>query len=795
MLLAVRLPLLAGLLLAIAGFAPVVARANCFDPSREGDVVSFADIDEVRRFDVAAGVWLPPVPVGSVVRKVRTAGDTVWAKLDGSLVALDTTGAERFELAPDRDVVDFAVRDGHVFVLVYDPFLSGQSLRSYDAATGALESETGPTAHSGVIAVPGRVALSTFFRFDAVTYDPDGQLGELREVYPEGAVQKHVFRRAGEGQPIVTDGALFDPETLGVAEGYEGSAPAVWGDRLVTVWNDFGPSSLRLFDASRRFTGQRNLTSVGSVTGLFPVGDALWVFRCGPVGFQRVELADFAPSPPLLSPLPAAGFMQYPTSYATSEEGVLYFLGGDEPHVRRWLPAENRFLDSIPLREPARHVTRASGGGVLVTYASGRIGRIERGGESEVPFAWAPHDFSDDFESPVVAGPWTIVNDGDRWHAYDADGRWRSLHYQGGNASAAWDGERSRILWLDYPGLVLRTIDVDAEGRLAAGPVGPQTLEYPLAVSPANRLFAGGAILDLATFAPIADLGFGYYSGRAALWVTADLLVTMNGSTGAYREWTADGLPRGPEVILPGEPRAILPFDDERVVLVRQYCCGFGDRTSFDLVATGGDLDSDGIANGADDYPMDPGRHSDRDGDGVDDEADAFPDDPAETSDGDGDGLGDIADHLPDLGAERIARLSGEDWVGIAGLGRSDRDVEGQLHVFADGRYAFCTARETCLGGAWQTLRRDKGIGLTVAAEFLAGFGQSIQAGLARDLDRKVSFRFLAKRARGNVRTSEQGAVRLTLRAPHRGFVAGFGPFTGAYRIRVEGEWLELGTP
>ena len=129
------------------------------------------------------------------------------------------------------------------------------------------------------------------------------------------------------------------------------------------------------------------------------------------------------------------------------------------------------------------------------------------------------------------------------------------------------------------------------------------------------------------------------------------------------------------------------------------------------------------------------------------------------------------------------------------GLGRSGRDVEGQLHVFADGSYAFCTARETCLGGTWQTLRRDKGLGLTVAAEFLTGFGQSIQAGLARDLDRKVTFRFLAKRARGNLRTDAQGAVRFTLRAPHRGSVARFGAFTGAYRIRAEGEWLELGAP
>jgi hypothetical protein len=794
--LAARL-LLAGLLGVFLALSPAAARASCFDPVRVGDVVSFVDFDRLRRFDLTTGSWLPALPLGDYREKVRFHGDTIWAKRYGSLEALDALGTVRFGLPPELHVGDFDVRDGHVFVLVHDPARGQQFLRTYDAETGAFEAETGPTVHSGVIAAPGRAVLHTFTQFDAATYDGDGQLGEVAAVYPSDTFRGHGFRLASDGTRIVTDPATFDAATLGDAEGYDGTVPTVWGERMVTVAPSSFGRGLRLYDADRTWVGQRNLGINGTISGLFPSGDSLWVLRCGPPTFGRVELAEFTAPPALPAPLPAAGLDSSAHSYATSEEGVLYFLVWGEPHVRRWVPEENRFLDSIPLSEEALHVTRAPGGGVFVTHESGRVGRIARDGESEIHFAWVPRDFSDGLDPPIAAGPWTVFTDGLRWHAYSADGQWRSVHYESQrNHGAAWDEARSRLVWVTYPAGETRTVGIDEDGGLSAGASGPSELRYPLDSS-GDRLYAGFWIADLETLEPVAELGIDLYAGRRGLWVSSDHLVTVDGYAGGmthWNEWTAGGAPRVGAVTLPGEHIALLPFDPEHVVLVR----GFRDdeyRLEFRLVATGGDLDSDGVANDEDDYPIDPDHHSDRDGDGVADGLDAFPDDPAETSDADGDGLGDVADHLPELGALRIARLSGEDWVGIAGLGRSDRDVEGQLHVFADGRYAFCTARETCLGGAWQTLRRDKGIGLTVAAEFLAGFGQSIQAGLARDLDRKVSFRFLAKRARGNVRTSAQGAVRLTLRAPHRGFVAGFGAFTGAYRIRVEGEWLELGTP
>lgn len=261
-----------------------------------------------------------------------------------------------------------------MFVLAHHQLEGGrQVLLAYDAETGELESETGPTEHDGVIAAPGRAVLHTFFRFDAATYDEAGRLGEVEEVYRSETFHKHVFRMASDGAHIVASPATFDAATLEVTEGYEGTVPTVWGDRLVTVMDADASHGrrLRLYDAARSWVGERALAGDGSVTGLFPFGSSLWAFGCGQAAVERIELDEFTAPPPLAAPLPAADLASEARSYATGEEGVLYLLTGSEPHVRRWLPGEGRFLASIPLRETPRRVARAQGGGVYVLYEPG----------------------------------------------------------------------------------------------------------------------------------------------------------------------------------------------------------------------------------------------------------------------------------------------------------------------------------------------------------------------------------------------------------------------------------------
>ena len=91
---------------------------------------------------------------------------------------------------------------------------------------------------------------------------------------------------------------------------------------------------------------------------------------------------------------------------------------------------------------------------------------------------------------------------------------------------------------------------------------------------------------------------------------------------------------------------------------VDHYDCGInhnvtvsndiGDQiVSFEWSFTGPcdlDDDGDGVPNGLDSFPADPGASNDMDGDGVPDDQDDFPNDADESSDTDGDGLGDNED-------------------------------------------------------------------------------------------------------------------------------------------------------
>lgn len=66
------------------------------------------------------------------------------------------------------------------------------------------------------------------------------------------------------------------------------------------------------------------------------------------------------------------------------------------------------------------------------------------------------------------------------------------------------------------------------------------------------------------------------------------------------------------------------------------------------------DQDEDGVNDGLDDLPLDPGETSDSDKDGVGDNADHFPNDPNEWVDTDNDGVGDNADDFPNDANETV---------------------------------------------------------------------------------------------------------------------------------------------
>ena len=794
----VRLP--AVVLAAAVWLAPAETRAYCAEPFVREGVVQYLDLDTLRRFDLSSETWLAPIPVGFDARRVVLEGNELWIQTDDSMAAYSAAGPPRVEIVPAAGIASSAVRDGHVFLHVFENNV-GHVLRSYDAATGEFESAVHlATDYQGLLAVPGRVYAWSYERIDAVSYDAEGRLGEPVSVHPRGLVQTYGLSLDPSGERIVGTGLVFDPATLAVIEGFEGAFPVFLGDRLVTLEDDSrGQWKLGLYDAARNLMGVRNVAVEFQRTydGIFAGDEAVYGLRCGgpTPTFERVDIADFTPTQ-LQGARLAAGFERGEISLATSEEGIAYFIAANgEPHLRRWRPVEGRFLSTIPLRESPQYVTRAVGGGVFLTYTSGRVTRIEANGETEVPFATIPRSLTREVREPLHAPPWVVFTDGRRFHAYAADGAWRSGlldESDGYGNEAVWDAGRNRLLWNAAESVGgTHTVTIDGGGTLVPGPDTPLRLSGPFAASSADRLLSRNLVLDLDTLVPLATLPLLTGIPPYALWHTNDRLVTLSGHWNGfalYGEWTADGAAIRPSVELPGTARGVLPLG-EHALLVREID---GVRV-YTLVKPGGDLDADGTGDAADAFPLDPAETSDRDGDGFGDNVDSFPDDPGESADSDGDGLGDAADLLPDFAAARVAAVEGDDWIGIVGLGRSARRIRGQLHLLDNGAFAFCNAPNSCLFGAWREKVSGKRVAMRVAPEALVSFEDAVEADLANGLDRKVKFRFLAESARGAARTETDGTVKVTFRVPHRVVIAGAGTFEGAYRVRTAGTWLEMG--
>jgi hypothetical protein len=798
------LALLASLALSAATFLSArPAAASCAEAILRDGVVYYLDWDtSLRRYDLAAEAWLPVLRLAFDTYGFEIDGDLVWAMHGTAIVAYALNGdGIQYAVPTGGWIGAFGVGGGHVFTIVQGDV--GHALRSYDAATGELEStlELGGYYWGGVIAAPGgRVLVMNYSQVDVVSYDTAGNLTGPVPLFANNLFEGS-FRRVGDR--LVAAQGVVDLATLAVVEGFEGYSPAYVGEDLVTLHPELLSTELRRFDAQRRLVGTRTVAGSSPIAALFGSDDALFALRC--VGYdgivERIPLETFNAPRPLPAPIASAGFEDGGlVSGATSEEGVFYFVTAEGgTHLRRWRVDEARFLASIPLREEPRHVTRAEGGGVWLTYASGRTTRIPRDGGAEIPFAFFPKTYYREPAEPIEAGAWVVLNDTDRFHVFSAEGEWQSAWFtdRNGYTSVAWDPAGERIVTSRCYPCEIETIELGADGVLGEGDGAALETSFPFAASTESRLFAGDRIVDLETLELVAALPFVYYDGRKALWHAPDRLVTVESSwyvVSSYREWSADGTPHGPAVTIPGRAVGLYPLGD-RVLLVREVAIdpyGYELQTVFTVLTPGGDLDLDGTGDADDAFPIDPTEIVDSDGDGVGDNGDTFPHDSSESADTDGDGLGDNTDWVPDFPAARIAVVDGADWLGIAGLGRSDRPIRGQVHLLDDGAFAFCNGPESCLFGAWTEGRRGKGYAMTVFPEVVAAFGRAVQDDLTSSFDRKVRFRFLPKQARASAKPGPGGTVKFSLRLPHRMTVAGYGAFVGAYRVKADGTWLEL---
>jgi hypothetical protein len=788
------------LLLALAAsFALLLARpaaSSCDAAVQAGSVVYTDAHDRIDRFDLAAGLPLPSVPApgyGATFDAFAVHGETLWIALsfDGWLVQLGASGAELRRVRTPAGATAVAAEADHVFVLGTD------FLASYDAGTGEPEDSVAASGHHRrLLVLPGgRLLLHGRGTPVTVPYGADGALGASEPLFPEGLFSVESFQYvSADGLRLVGGGHVFDAQTLRFVEKLPGSAVFL-GDRVVTSY-----AGLRLYDGARRWIGVAPDPTGGY--GLpFAADESLWVLRCDALDpvFAPVSLDDFLPPPAPGEPVDPAGLEYEPQRIAMGDEGVAYlstYSFGDGRQLLRFDPAAGGYLASVPLREAPRAVTRAPGGGVLLTYLGGRVGRIPAGAAEEAPFAFVPDANAVDF-GVLDAAPWLVAGDGRRWHAYGADGAWRAGFAGSAVATAvAWDASRRRLLerltTLSGEATALPLSEDGVFGERAA-----LAEDFPsdvaMSVSPdGSRLLASGTLYDLESSIAVASLPPSSRPGGLlrALW-QGERLVTLAGDADSwgssrYAEWTKDGVLLASLDAIPGLPLAVLPLG-ARAVLVRQL----DDRPVFTVVAPGtGDLDEDGSPDGLDLFPLDATDWADRDGDGVGDHADRFPDDPIESADADGDGLGDQGDLLPDLAALAFARVTGRETLGFAGLGRLKGDFAGQLHLLQGGGFALCNARESCLGGTARPAGqgRPERLELRLAPASLDALRAALEPGVRqalRGLD--VKLRFVASRRNGSVEEGEGGSVRIRLRARHRARIARVGAAPGAYRVDASG--------
>jgi hypothetical protein len=246
-----------------------------------------------------------------------------------------------------------------------------------------------------------------------------------------------------------------------------------------------------------------------------------------------------------------------------------------------------------------------------------------------------------------------------------------------------------------------------------------------------------------------------------------------------------------------GVPLRLLPLPDG--LLLVHLVDG---APRFTHLAPGsGDLDSDGTADSADAFPLDPAESSDRDGDGVGDHEDAFPDDPFEFSDRDGDRIGDESDWLPDLPAAAMAKLVVDMRFAIRPLGRLGARSGNQLHLFADGSFALCSGPASCLAGFFAPdPRHPQRLMLSMHPASLEDLAADLAAAVEPAFEDRygplsLSLAFLPDRARLSVESKRSGKIVLSIKLPHEALIPERRPkpYPGVFRIRGTGELVEPG--
>ncbi len=313
-----------------------------------------------------------------------------------------------------------------------------------------------------------------------------------------------------------------------------------------------------------------------------------------------------------------------PVDTEIDEDGVLYFLSGENERVDRWSLVEGYYLKPIHIGPAARQIAWSSENGRLyVSYQSGTIHQIDVSNPAlaEQDFASTP-DYS---MSLQAAGRFLVSIDRRSHNVFAPDGTpVSSVPRYPYSFHIAWSEANARIYYFrdgSSPNdLYWEQIDpvTGAIGDAMETPYhGDYVIRPPIRVSPdgARVILGSGDVYDALSLEILDSLPIEF---DAAQWLDdgSGALVTLrDDGAGASRleQWDADLRLENLQAF-EGTPLRALLFDDEVAIVTM-----IDGRPVVSLYVPTDDGDGDGVPSSEDAFPLDPAASVDSDNDGAPD--------------------------------------------------------------------------------------------------------------------------------------------------------------------------------
>jgi hypothetical protein len=579
---------------------------------RHGDIAWLVDptTPALDRYDTANARWLEPVVLQGAVQPATAAlvDDVAIYAAFGTSVhryqADGTSGARLFD-APN-DVVSILDDGNLLFVIssVRSPWKESTTVTSFDKVTGvAIDRrvlDNTSSLNGATISTTANKILARHspINFEYISYSDSGLFGtwaEAPDTYDlPGASRTFAFP---DGRRMIDDsGTVYSTADLTwncsvggrftdldfLAEGF-----VVVSGRTLTAFSEVagvdafdatGSASID-FDASSVFVGRSSVIAIRADST-----------QPGGWRTQVVPLASFAPPQPTAA-IDPTGLAYTPDAVARAADGSLLLLSAEFGSIFRWVPATQRYGETIPLLQvadtPVHIAYSAANDAVYVSYREGQINRIDLRAEHPVeqPYFTAPRTPA----TLVAVGQYLYVSlysQSNLGLLIDVDRRVSSEKVGFSlRGELAWNATTQTMYslpdsfwyaWYDRLNLSGRTINADGSmpGQ-APGEFGyPFSFtapvyggrQYPLRVRPDGRFAVAGvsAIVDLdarklltaKVAGPITDGGWlkdDFFSLGDVDWWT-------KGQSRVNR-YVGDAFKPAGGVTLPGSPVAVVTLD------------------------------------------------------------------------------------------------------------------------------------------------------------------------------------------------------------------------------------------